>query len=120
MNKFYILHSSVSSLVFQFAAEFRRFSIERERYDKLDDFLKLIEDLHKLKDVSFVLSYTDPMDGSLLPINNDDNFKKALQRARPVLKIIIQHKGKTGLKLRLNLSLYGYNLVCLRVPLFAS
>ncbi|KAK7081453.1 Partitioning defective 6 beta [Halocaridina rubra] len=77
----------------KFAAEFRRFSVERDKYDKLDDFRSLVEELHKLASIAFVLSYTDPTDGGLLPINNDDNFRKALQRARPVLRIIIQHKG---------------------------
>ncbi|XP_064085985.1 partitioning defective 6 homolog gamma isoform X2 [Macrobrachium rosenbergii] len=85
--------SSLIEVKSKFAAEFRRFSLEREKFDKLEDFQNLIEKLHKLTNIAFVLSYTDPGDGSLLPINNDDNFKKALQRARPVLKIIIQHKG---------------------------
>lgn len=85
--------SSFIEVKSKFAAEFRRFGVERDKYDKLDDFRRLIEELHKLASIAFVLSYTDPGDGGLLPINNDDNFRKALQRARPVLKIIIQHKG---------------------------
>nr|XP_053637975.1 partitioning defective 6 homolog beta-like [Cherax quadricarinatus] len=77
----------------KFDAEFRRFSVERDRYEKLEDFRRLVEELHRLANIAFVLSYTDPRDGDLLPITNDDNFRKALQCARPVLKIIVQHKG---------------------------
>ncbi|XP_063853720.1 partitioning defective protein 6-like [Scylla paramamosain] len=77
----------------KFDAEFRRFSVERDKYEKLDDFRSLVEELHHLANIAFVLAYTDPRDGDLLPITNDDNFRKALQCARPLLKIIIQHKG---------------------------
>lgn len=41
-----------------------------------------------------MLSYTDPKDGDLLPINNDDNLGRAVINARPLLRIIIQRKGK--------------------------
>lgn len=42
----------------------------------------------------FVASYTDPKDGDLLPLNNDDNLGIALQKAKPLLRVIIQRKGK--------------------------
>ncbi|KAG7161174.1 Partitioning defective 6 beta-like [Homarus americanus] len=77
----------------KFDAEFRRFSVERDKYEKLEDFRSLVEELHRLANIAFVLAYTDPRDGDLLPITNDDNFRKALQCARPLLKIIVQHKG---------------------------
>lgn len=53
----------------------------------------MLEKLHRLSDVAFLISYTDPKDGDLLPINNDDNLARALQNARPLLRIIIQRKG---------------------------
>lgn len=37
----------------------------------------------------------DPNDGDLLPINNDDNFARALQAARPLLRIHIQRRGES-------------------------
>lgn len=40
-----------------------------------------------------LISYIDPSDNDLLPINNDDNFSRALTTARPLLRLIIQRKG---------------------------
>lgn len=78
---------------FQFDAEFRRFSVSRQDAGKYEEFRGLIERLHHLADVPFLISYTDPRDGDLLPINNDDNLGRALLTARPLLRIIVQRKG---------------------------
>lgn len=60
---------------------------------QFDDFYLLLEDLHHLVDIPFIITYTDPhMD--LLPINNNENYNRALSTARPSLKILIQRKGK--------------------------
>lgn len=40
-----------------------------------------------------LLGYADVY-GDLLPINNDDNFYKALSSANPLLRIIIQKRGE--------------------------
>ncbi|CAH0596897.1 unnamed protein product [Chrysodeixis includens] len=77
----------------KFDAEFRRFSLNRTEKLKYEDFKALIEKLHRLHDVAFLISYTDPRDGDLLPINNDDNLARALLTARPLLRVIIQRKG---------------------------
>ncbi|KAM3956816.1 partitioning defective protein 6 [Aphomia sociella] len=77
----------------KFDAEFRRFSLCRTEKLKYEDFKALIEKLHRLHDVTFLISYTDPRDGDLLPINNDDNLARALLTARPLLRVIIQRKG---------------------------
>ncbi|XP_063542626.1 partitioning defective protein 6 [Cydia strobilella] len=77
----------------KFDAEFRRFSLNRSEKLKYEDFKGLIEKLHRLHDVTFLISYTDPRDGDLLPINNDDNLARALLTARPLLRVIIQRKG---------------------------
>ncbi|XP_049880175.1 partitioning defective protein 6 [Pectinophora gossypiella] len=77
----------------KFDAEFRRFSLNRMEKLKYEDFKGLIEKLHRLHDVAFLISYTDPRDGDLLPINNDDNLARALLTARPLLRVIIQRKG---------------------------
>jgi len=53
----------------------------------------LIEQLHKLANIQFLILYIDPRDNDLLPINNDDNFGRALKTARPLLRVIVQRKG---------------------------
>jgi len=77
----------------QFEAEFRRFSIERTSKVTFDEFRSLLERIHRIEDIPFLISYTDPKDGDLLPINNDDNLSLALQNARPLLRVLIQRKG---------------------------
>lgn len=78
---------------FQFDAEFRRFSLNRSERLKYDEFKALVEKLHRLHDLAFLISYTDPRDGDLLPINNDDNLARALLTAKPLLRVQIQRKG---------------------------
>lgn len=52
-------------------------------------------ELHRLATSDLVLlSYIDPQDNDLLPINNDDNFGRALKTAKPLLRLIVQRKGK--------------------------
>lgn len=58
-----------------------------------DEFYSTIERYHKLNGVAFLISYIDPRDNDLLPINNDDNYHRALTHARPLLRIIVQKKG---------------------------
>lgn len=79
----------------QFDSEFRRISLPKTDVGTYEHFRTLIERLHRLVEVPFVLSYTDPKDGDLLPINNDDNLGRAVLTAKPLLRIIIQRKGKT-------------------------
>lgn len=79
----------------KFDAEFRRFSVSRHELRRYEDFRQLVEKLHRLVDVPFLLSYTDPRDGDLLPINNDDNLGLALLNARPLLRLIVQRKGES-------------------------
>lgn len=79
----------------QFDAEFRRWSFKRnETEQSFDKFVALIEQLHKLANIQFLILYIDPRDNDLLPINNDDNFGRALKTARPLLRVIVQRKGK--------------------------
>ncbi|RWS03646.1 partitioning defective 6 beta-like protein [Dinothrombium tinctorium] len=97
-NKENLSNQSNSSLIevkSKFDAEFRRFSVERSKLQKFDDFYKLIEHFHKLFDIEFNIFYTDPNHGDLLPINNDDNFAKAISSAKPALRLIIQRKGES-------------------------
>ncbi|GFS16569.1 partitioning defective 6 [Elysia marginata] len=78
----------------KFDAEFRRFSIDRTKMDQFGDFYHLLEDLHLLSDVPFIITYTDPNEDTL-PINNDENFRRALFTSRRGLKIVIQRKGES-------------------------
>lgn len=39
-----------------------------------------------------MVRYIDPRDQELLPINNDDNFGRALKTAQPILRIIVQRE----------------------------
>ncbi|OQV16317.1 Partitioning defective 6-like protein gamma [Hypsibius exemplaris] len=77
----------------KFDAEFRRFSVLRSIGDKFLDFYQLVESLHNLRGVPFVILYTDE-DDDLLPINNNDNFKKALSSTASLLRIHIQRKDE--------------------------
>ena len=56
-----------------------------------DDFYNLLEELHMMTEakVPFRVSYVDPKDNDLLPINNTDNYLRALQNARPLLRDVI-------------------------------
>ncbi|KAH8419739.1 hypothetical protein KR009_002005 [Drosophila setifemur] len=77
----------------KFDAEFRRWSFKRhEAEQSFDKFAALIEQLHKLANIQFLILYIDPRDNDLLPINNDDNFGRALKTARPLLRVIVQRK----------------------------
>lgn len=77
----------------QFDAEFRRFSVSRTvSGSNFVDFYELVERLHCLKEIPFVILYTDE-DDDLLPINNNDNYRKALSSTPAVLRVHIQRKG---------------------------
>uniref|UniRef100_T1DNC7 Putative par-6 n=1 Tax=Anopheles aquasalis TaxID=42839 RepID=T1DNC7_ANOAQ len=77
----------------KFDAEFRRWSVKRSEQHSFEVFQSLIERLHRLDRSQLLVSYIDPRDNDLLPINNDDNFGRALTTARPLLRVIIQKKG---------------------------
>ncbi|KAB7504315.1 Partitioning defective protein 6 [Armadillidium nasatum] len=89
------LSSSLVEIKSKFDAEFRRFSIEKHKLNNLESFREQLQELHKLSSVAFILTYIDPKDGCLLPITNNENFKRAIETSRPTLKIIIQRKGES-------------------------
>lgn len=68
--------------------------MKRSETRVFDDFHKQVEKLHQMKNLQFLISYIDPRDNDLLPINNDDNFIRAMTTAKPILRLIIQRKGK--------------------------
>lgn len=66
----------------------------------------MIERLHQLNNIEFLISYVDPRDNDLLPINNDDNFGRAMSTAKPLLRVIVQRKGK---QIRLTITPIAFN-----------
>jgi len=63
---------------------------------KFTEFYLLVKELHCLPDeINFTTSYTDPRNGDLLPINNDDNLLRAYSTAMPLLRLFIyREQGK--------------------------
>jgi len=86
----------------KFDAEFRRFSLDGSTYRTFDEFRALVARLHGVGDGGagaaddFRISYVDPKDNDLLPINNTDNYQRALKSARPPLRLVIQRKGEVA------------------------
>jgi len=78
----------------KFDAEFRRFSVDRNGVATSDQFYDLVNSLHHLNDIPFLITYTDTY-GDQLPINNNDNYMKALDAVKGVLRLQIQRKGET-------------------------
>lgn len=77
----------------KYDAEFRRFGLNRHSMAKFEEFYQLIERLHGLNGIQFIICYTDK-DGDLLPINNDNNLARVLSVTPGLLRLIIQRKGE--------------------------
>ncbi|XP_077599966.1 par-6 family cell polarity regulator gamma b [Stigmatopora nigra] len=75
----------------KYGAEFRRFSVDRLKPGKFEEFYKLILHIHRIANMEVMIGYAD-VQGDLLPINNDDNFCKAVSTAHPLLRIFIQRQ----------------------------
>jgi len=96
------IHSGFVEIKSKFDAEFRRFTLNRDKYRTFESFRELLEVLHLLKGspsdnippTPFHISYVDPKDNDLLPINNTDNYLRALQTAKPVLRLVVQRHGE--------------------------
>jgi len=78
----------------KFDAEFRRFSLDKAKYQTYENFKGLITELHQLSVVPFVVKWSDPKDHDLLPITNDDNYLAALKVAKPLLRLVIQREDE--------------------------
>ncbi|XP_049611646.1 partitioning defective 6 homolog beta [Syngnathus scovelli] len=75
----------------KFGAEFRRFSLDRSKPGRFDEFYGLLQHVHRIPNVDLLVGYAD-MHGDLLPINNDDNYHKAISTASPLLRLFLQRK----------------------------
>ncbi|XP_033115393.1 partitioning defective 6 homolog beta-like [Anneissia japonica] len=69
-----------------------------------ENFYNHIQKMHKLDDIEFLVSYTDPQD-DLLPINNDDNYHKALTNFKPPLRIVVQRREEANESLYMSATL---------------
>ncbi|XP_033755542.1 partitioning defective protein 6-like [Pecten maximus] len=78
----------------KFDAEFRRFAIDNSKRCEFTQFEATLGKIHSLEDIPFIVTYTDS-NGDLLPINNDDNFYRAVTMAKPLLRVMIQRKGES-------------------------
>uniref|UniRef100_A0A3B3ZNU1 Uncharacterized protein n=1 Tax=Periophthalmus magnuspinnatus TaxID=409849 RepID=A0A3B3ZNU1_9GOBI len=75
----------------KFGAEFRRFSLDRSKPGRFDEFYGLLQHVHRIPNVEVVVGYAD-VHGDLLPINNDDNYHLAIATATPLLRLFLQRK----------------------------
>ncbi|XP_003978223.2 partitioning defective 6 homolog beta [Takifugu rubripes] len=75
----------------KFGAEFRRFSLDRSKPGRFNEFYGLLQHVHHIPNVELLVGYAD-VHGDLLPINNDDNYYKAISTASPLLRLFLQRK----------------------------
>ncbi len=67
--------------------------MDRSNASQFADFHSLVKDSHHLPgDMPFTISYTDPRNGDLLPITNNDNLLRAFSIALPLLRLVIYRK----------------------------
>nr|AUG84406.1 Par6 [Platynereis dumerilii] len=90
-----VLANRVIEVKSKFDAEYRRFSINKSKILRYEEFYQLLQDLHRLKDIPFIVCYTDPKDGDLLPINNGDNYMLAINTTPSILRLTVQRKGES-------------------------
>lgn len=78
----------------KFNSEFRRWSITLNKITNFGEFQRLAGYLHNLPINEFSISYVDPLDNYLLPINNDDNYGRAITKSKSLLNIIIHRSDE--------------------------
>lgn len=66
--------------------------MDRQKPGRFEDFYKLVVHTHHIANTEVTIGYAD-VHGDLLPINNDDNFCKAVSSANPLLRVFIQKRG---------------------------
>jgi len=89
----------------KFDAEFRRFSVNITDHSTFENFQSMLAEVHLLRGSSennggsnsslgFHIFYIDPKDNDLLPINNTDNYLRAMKNAKQPLRLVIQRQGE--------------------------
>lgn len=94
--------------------EFRRFQVPRDQIVKFNDFLTIIQSMHQLNNIPIKIYYLD-QEGELLPINNDDNLAKAIERANCLrtshfIKEINQQLKKINFKFQNDVDFINFHL----------
>lgn len=90
-NKASMVNRNLIQVKSKYLAEFRRFPVDTEN-DNFDEFFSRVATLHQLAQKDYLVTYTDPVHGDLLPINNDENFNKAKQSCLNTLMRVYVHK----------------------------
>lgn len=67
--------------------------MDRSKPGRFDEFYGLLQHVHRIPNVDLLVGYAD-VHGDLLPINNDDNYHKAISVAAPLLRLFLQRKGE--------------------------
>lgn len=67
--------------------------MDRSKPGRFDEFYGLLQHVHRIPNVDLLVGYAD-VHGDLLPINNDDNYHKAMSVAAPLLRLFLQRKGE--------------------------
>merc|ERR1712088_819001 len=92
----------------KFDAEFRRFAVHINEISTFEAFQAMLAEVHLLSNEkdstgashnagpkpAFHICYIDPKDNDLLPINNTDNYLRAMKNAKPPLRLVIQRQGE--------------------------
>ncbi|XP_076813776.1 partitioning defective 6 homolog gamma-like [Clavelina lepadiformis] len=90
-------HNKLLQVKSKYLAEFRRFPVDVTR-DSFEDFSHKLESIHHLTNFEFVITYTDPVHGDLLPINNEENFTKAKQSCmNSIMRVYVHRKDNLNL-----------------------
>lgn len=87
-------YGSLIQVKSKYLAEFRRFHVDPDQ-DRFQDLFYRVESLHQIHHLDFIITYTDPIHGDLLPINNDENFAKAKKTCVSTVLRMYVHKKDT-------------------------
>uniref|UniRef100_A0A8C8DGH7 PB1 domain-containing protein n=1 Tax=Oryzias sinensis TaxID=183150 RepID=A0A8C8DGH7_9TELE len=80
-----------------FDAEYRRFGLKRSGPGNFQEFYRFLQNIHHIRGMDVLLGYAD-IHGDLLPINNDENFYKAVSSANPLLRIVITKREHVNVR----------------------
>ncbi|XP_012272233.1 partitioning defective 6 homolog gamma isoform X2 [Orussus abietinus] len=80
----------------KFHEDIIRFSMKRNEPASYEEFRNCLAEKHDIRSNSnFLIWYTDPMNGDLLPINNENNFARAQMTAKSLLRIFIHSTARS-------------------------